>query len=266
MRLRYVDAFVFERVLEEGRTKPVVLGCRGEDEPAPIPVVVKALGCPEVHSRWQLVAEVVGNAVARRMGVETPEPFIVSIDAPVAAVVNRSLAALGYNHSLSPGHAAGCRLLAPTPVPYAPGQTLSPDQVRAAQDLYVFDLLSQNVDRRVDNVNCALTKHGIVAFDFELCFAHLFLKLIGQSAAQSWRPSDTMPFRKHVFYALVRSAPPAPPAVEAVLDLLDEEWWMGLVASLPETWQGEASRIGTEIARIIEHKSDFAEDVMRSLA
>ncbi len=69
-----LDAVRFEHRMSQGRTKPIVLGCRrvGAIGLLTEPKLVKVLGMPEVLPRI-LVAEIVGNAIARVMGVPTAE-------------------------------------------------------------------------------------------------------------------------------------------------------------------------------------------------
>src|SRR5690349_10893886 len=81
------QADYFERVLS-GRTRPLVLGCSPEltasESSGPDPqqeqriAVVKAMGLPEVN-QWNLFNELCGNRLARKLGIETPEPLLINI-------------------------------------------------------------------------------------------------------------------------------------------------------------------------------------------
>jgi hypothetical protein len=105
-----------------------------------------------------------------------------------------------------PGEAAGCELL--RLAPYSVGQSLSTDQRTQAARLYVFDMLSQNPDRRTQKVNCGLTTTGLVAFDFETCFQHLFLPVVGGLQGLDWEPSKSINPKDHLFHDLVKSCQP----------------------------------------------------------
>ena len=223
-------------------------------------MVVKAIGCPFVFSTWQLVTETVGNAVARRMGVLTPEPGIVWISPSVANLINRSLPPAENPTAIQPGFAAGCEYL-PRMVPFTPGQMLGPEVRAQAAKLFVCDLLSQNVDRRRDRVNCGLTKNGLVAFDFELSFAHLFVHLLGKTG-EPWEPSKTGIARNHLFLSIVKDHPASLELINSTLASLTPAWWGELVASLPPEWQPESAKLGQYLRSVTDHSEDFCRDIV----
>jgi hypothetical protein len=96
----------------------------GNPSPVSRTFVVKALGLPEV-TRLGLICELFGNLLAREVGVTTPAPALVDIDADAADALNTSLAPRGL--SIQPGLAVGCMYLRPL-LPF--GGSL-PDEVTA---------------------------------------------------------------------------------------------------------------------------------------
>lgn len=266
MRFQRYEAVRYEGTLPEGRTRPLILACRTDGEIGSQPKVVKAIGCPEVQFPYQLVAELVGNATARRMGIPTPEPCIVDVSEAAARAINLSVRADGYRHTIQPGPAAGCDLIRPAPSPVTANQNLTAAERTHASKLYVFDLLSQNPDRRKDKENCGLTKDGVIAFDFEMCFGHLFLPIIGGLASPSWEPSRSFPgCRRHLFWETTRDSLPIPEEIVELCRRLSAEWWSTLVESLPEQWHSLAGKVATVLAEINEHADDFERDIVRSL-
>ena len=228
--------------------------------------LVKAIGCPEITASRQLVAELLGNIVAKRMGIQTPEPCLVILETPICTAINASLRSLGFSQTIQPGYAAGCEWLRPPPVPYTIGQLLTPELRKQAVELYVFDMLAQNLDRRPDKVNCGLNSGGLVAFDFELCFQHLFLPIIGGLGGEHWQPSLSIAGRSHLFYRPTRTEPPSTESIEAMLAGITSDWWNGVSSSLPNEWTADANRLGSVVLEIAAHAREFAEDILRSLA
>lgn len=266
MSIPQYTAIRFEGIMSEGRTHPVVLGCREDAvDIVSAPKLVKAIGCPEVTARYQLVAEVLGNAIARRMGVQTPEPCVVAIDAPVCQAINASLRSLGYPHSIQPGYAAGSKWL-PGFAPYTVGQPLSNDLQLQAVRLYVFDMMSQNPDRRPDKVNCGLMGDGLIAVDFEMCFQHLFLPIIGGNTGKLWEPSKSLSGRRHLFFSIVQKCSATVDAVEQMVSGLTRSWWDGIMEGLPEAWRPEAERVAEVVLAVSENAAAFGVDILRSLA
>lgn len=263
MRILPYTATRFEKVMEEGRTHPVILSCRSANLVTPgRSLLVKAIGCPELHSKWQLVAEVVGNAAARQVGVLTPAPAVVEIPETMASLLNAGLREQGYDFRLNAGHAAGCDFL-PGISPWTIGQTLSSELRTQAMKLFAFDMMSQNPDRRRDKVNCGLTRAGLLAYDFELCFAHCFVPLIGSAKVLPWEPSNAGLDRSHLFYAEVRADPPDLEMVRDMALSLTPAWWSSVQQSLPEEWHHDAEKIGGDLLAIYEHADEFAKDVTR---
>lgn len=261
MRLRRLAATRFEHVITEGRTHPLVLACRSDRASGPEQrFLVKAIGCPEVRSSWQLVTETVGNAIARRMGVLTPVPAVVEISDVMARLVNRSLEGGGHSFKIEAGLAAGCEFI-PGLANFTVGQRLNPEMRNQAVRIFTFDMLSQNPDRRRDKVNCGLTKSGLIAFDFELCFAHKFLHVIGGDRIEPWEPSAAQISRNHLFYEEVKATPLAFETVEMMASDLNVEWWEALSIALPGPWRMDAERIGADLRLISSHAQDFAKDI-----
>ena len=244
----------------------MILACRPvEGGGALSPKVVKALGLPEVEATRQLVAETVGNATARHLRVTTPTPCVVHIDAMVARTINQSLKARGYDYAIKPGAASGCELIRPAPSPYTAGDALNDETRIEAVRLYVSDLLSQNSDRRKENVNCGWSRSRLLAFDFEMCFAHLFLPIIGGLLGNDWEPSKAFPCTSHLFHSIAKASPPDPNVTEMNVTGLSSAWWGELRNSLPASWHLEADKIGVAIQAIVAHAHDFAQDVQSSL-
>src|ERR1017187_3790181 len=96
--LKRWQAVSFRAVLENGRTKPLVVDCSEIGDsivldpntpkpPARREFVIKAPGNPEVTTSL-ITQELLGNILARRYGLQTPEPAIVMISEDFARVTN----------------------------------------------------------------------------------------------------------------------------------------------------------------------------------
>jgi hypothetical protein len=120
-----------EKVLKSGRTKPLVLNCLRKTEESSIAehgqFVVKCLGLPEVTERSSF-CKVVGNLLARELGVNTPSPALIDLGKTFVEVANLVLAGDGIRIQIV-------------------GTPLAPEEVPQAALLYGFDLLVQNPDR-----------------------------------------------------------------------------------------------------------------------
>jgi hypothetical protein len=120
-----------------------------------------------------LLCEYFGNVVAREANLMTPEPALVAIDADAAQMINESSAARAAGKSVPPGIAVGSELIRPAVHP-ARTSNLSPEQLREAAAIYVYDMLAHHADRRVTNPNLLIVRGHFVTIDFDMVFPFLW--------------------------------------------------------------------------------------------
>lgn len=244
------EAVGFVDVRRGGRTQPLVLRCRQNAQRAT--KLVKALGLPEL-TQSSLVCELMGNLLARQMGVFTATPCIVSISDEMA----QSLQGQGY--TVQAGLAVGCDYLENVKGWDAP-RTLSAAQMQQALCLFALDMLAQNPDRRPDNPNCGFTQAGeLWAYDFEMCFSHCFVPLLGGS-------SETLA-RGHLLYPYLRGQEHDWNLLaQHLAGLGDQQWWSTLMYNIPEAWRGHTQRIQSEVLSVVQNLTAWLKQLQRWLA
>jgi hypothetical protein len=166
--------------MREGHRVAMLVRCADDVTGAQREFIVKDLGCVDTTAAI-LCRELAGNLVARALGVQTPEPVVVTIGAAVAEASKYLVS--GRRGPLQPGWAAGAAL-ARLEQPMAPEFELPGPMLQEAMCLYAFDLVSRNTDRGVRNPNCALAGGHLIAYDFEACFYHSAAQ---QGAAPPWQ-------------------------------------------------------------------------------
>jgi hypothetical protein len=267
------EAERFEKVLEAGRTRPLVVDCAyypaaSSDEETNISagppdhrlMVVKSLGHPEV-TEISLFSEVFGNVLARELGVATPTPAIVNLSPEFVDAVGPLVAEYGV--SLAPGLGSGCEYLHGGLTPSVPGGFLTQEEFQQATLIYGFDLLVQNPDRRRDKPNCASLAGFLIAFDFERCFSFL-LPIIG-GLAQPWQVSRHGIAGNHLFHSVLKAKAPSWTPLIGRLHALTAERLDQLASSLPGTWQSEAPRVRQHVIEVIMKLQEFVLELQRSL-
>ena len=247
-----------EHVLE-GRTRPLVLRCSQigvNPNPVRRSLVVKAVGLPEV-TRLSLIRELLGNILARELGVYTSTPALVEIDAEVADALNVSLSPKGLR--LEPGIAVGCTYLRPL-LPVA-GDL--PEQAAAeVPRLYGFDLAVQNPDRRVENPNCALFENQLFAYDFEMAFS--FLMLIGNTL-EPWEVSRHGIAAQHLLYPRLRGRNPNWQPLLDALRVLTKERLEELIELLPPTWRAEVAGVRIHLSNLLGSLTALEDELQESV-
>lgn len=184
----------FIKILESGRTRPVLLECEAADEVgAPFGFfVVKAPGLPEVGA-YGLFVETLGYLLAGEFGVETPRPALIELAPEFVDTVNPVLSEAGL--SIEPGIAFGSELI-PGAVMVTGDEYQNPEQITQALNIFCYDLIVQNPDRLQKNPNCLIKNGRFIAFDFNMAFS--FLTLIGK-ANEPWELSKHQYSGTHVF-------------------------------------------------------------------
>jgi hypothetical protein len=270
--LKQWNAVSFRSVLDNGRTKPLVIECVQVpdsiliDLDAPAPerreFVVKAIGNPEVDESL-IIRELLGNVLARSYGLTTPEPGLISIsDAFAKAVTPRPSRQYGFQ--ISPGIAAGCEFIRGGLAPPPTNLSLTQAELAPLAVLYGFDLVTQNPDRLPNRPNFGLMGRTVVAFDFDQCFSFLYLIF---SLAQPWEVSKHGIAQKHFCYPNLKNAG-APISwadnIKAVMSFSDELLDV-LTAWIPEAWSGNSAKIREHLAAIRQHLGAFELELQGSV-
>lgn len=256
------EAERLDTVLNGGRTKPIVAECSRADV-APrdeIPTerfVVKGIGNPEVYP-FSLFNEVVGNLLARALGVDTPEPALIKVTPEFAAAAEMTLSNHGF--SLRPGIASGAAYLGTGLIPPTHG-ILGDDARDQAALIYAFDLVVQNPDRRIEKPNCAYQRDRIIAFDFEMCFSFIF----------SVGPSDPCDFANqrichdHFFRRVLSGrAVKWRPFLKSLIALSDDKI-DAILNAVPVEWRTYARNVARHMKHMRSQCDRIEHELQRSL-
>lgn len=259
--LQRCEALRFIKVLESGRTKPLIIECEcADDENYRTLQVVKAFNLPEVHEIG-LYCELLGNLLARELGVETPRPALINLSEDFVAVTNQVLRRYGLN--LRPGLGVGCEYLGEGFTSPVAGILLSPDEKAQAALIYAFDKLVQNPDRRDGNPNCAVKNGKFVAFDFNLAFT--FLLLIG-SQGEPWEFSKHRTEYEHIFLRSLRGREVGWQPFVDVVGQLTEDRIEELCGLVPIEWGNWNEKICAHLMSVVENKDKLIFELERSLS
>lgn len=193
IHIPHVKAASVLQVLSSGRTTPCLLLCSNEsgtdDE-----VVIKWRGALETKGKG-LIAELLASLLADDLGLPVPKPFFVEVEAgfivgegkPKLAAIARDSVGLNFGSEKLPAGVGTWPKDKPIPVLLRP----------LAAEVFAFDVLIQNPDRRRDNPNLLWSGNELYLCDHEQAFSFL-MGVIGWQPPWTGQGSDF--FRKHVFY------------------------------------------------------------------
>lgn len=227
--LEMVTATRFDRRMTNGKTKPCLMAC-DYDDGAEVEVVVKLSGGCE-RGIGGLITEAVVAMFAADLELPVPQPYVVLVDPALAQLIPdaeiRDLAAKSSNVAF------GSQLLPPSHSVWLHSRAIPQPLQQQAMEIFAFDALLLNADRRPSNPNCQSNGSTFAIYDHELCFVPPLF------APAPWTPNgleylradDAHLFRSGLqdtlidlsrFAGAVEAVTPA--RIQQYLDALPPEW------------------------------------------
>jgi hypothetical protein len=234
MEILHLSASQFIRPMGVGRTFPVLLGAE-EPNGGALEVVTKMRG-PELDAKSQ-IAELVAAPLAFHLGLEVPTAAVVDVPAGFEAIVPANLVSAFQR---SPGFNFGSAHLGTSFTTWAVGRSPAGVQRDQAADIFAFDLLVQNPDRRAGNPNLWSRSERLGVYDHEQAFSFLHLPILG-GAPKPWKSThQAAAFRfmeSHAFYASLRGAKLDFGPFGERLAALSDAVIQGLLSPVPAEWR-----------------------------
>ncbi|MCX7016372.1 MAG: hypothetical protein NTW86_28085 [Candidatus Sumerlaeota bacterium] len=194
-----------------------------------------------------LMCEVLAALLAQDLGIPVPEPFLVHLEsdlhlcAPDPDTAQRLKDSAGLNY--------GSRFLGPGFSEWPRGRSVPRSLLSTAADIFAFDVLVQNPDRRPEKPNCLHKSDQLFALDHELAFS--FLHAIGP-AQLPWKAEGLEYTRRHVFYDPLKGRAISLERFRGALEALSDERLQTLAESVPQDWQNS----GNALERIVDYMKE----------
>jgi hypothetical protein len=160
----------FHRFMTVGRTSPALCGCTDEAGNHVDDFVIRLRGGLE-NGPSGLLFELMGSRLAGAFGLDRPEPALISIDAEFAELVARANPGRATLMRNSVGMNFGSRLLIDV-TEWPIDKTIPHSMRQAALNVFAFDALIQNPDRRFSNQNL-LTRGDEIFYSIMSSLFHL---------------------------------------------------------------------------------------------
>lgn len=239
-----VDALSYQRTFSSGRTGPMLMRCSAPSGGgSELDVVVKLSGGCDTKEK-ALVREAFGAFLAEQLGFVVPRPYLVQMsDEFMGSIADRQvLAQLKASNRLAFGstYIKG----APQPLPISP---LPVGMHEAAANVFAFDALFGNLDRRVSRPNCFIHQGSIVLIDHEQAFSvldTLFAKPWPWIEGSLNPMVDNVP---HVFLSDVRGNTLDFSALKNRINGLHVSDVQVFLSAIPTEWGGAALAHGPEL-------------------
>ena len=164
--LEFVTATRYDKRMKNGKTKPCLMAAERADG-TEVELVVKFSGGCE-RGIGGLVVEAITAMFAADLELPVPEPFLVRVEPALIQLIPdaeiRDLCAASSNVAF------GSTLLPPSHSVWIHSRAIPQPLQQQAIEIFAFDALLLNADRRPSNPNCQSDGRSFAIYDHELCF------------------------------------------------------------------------------------------------
>ena len=220
----------FHRRVEKSRTEPSIVFCEtGEGEEAEF--FIKLHGSGE-RGAVGLVAEMMAAQLATDLDLPTPPSALLEVTAEFAATIPKADIAATFQKSL--GWNFGSRHVGPGFATWPQGRVPPAELRPLAAEIFAFDALIQNADRRTANPNCLTNGRELVMIDHELAFDFIGGEVLFWKPP--WEGGDLGFLRQHIFYEPLRKTPVDFNRLGGAIEALTADRMNSYAESVPVEW------------------------------
>lgn len=255
--LDMVEAIRFDRAMTKGRTLPLLMAAEHGDG-REVELVGKFSHGQNIGANG-LAREAISAMLAADLGLPVPQPLLVRVsdvfidtvlDPEAAALLRQSLR-VGFGSSKLPD---GYSL-------WPHSNSLPKRMLTQAAEIFAFDALIQNADRRPDNPNMQVKGHQFAIYDHELAFfweGVLFWK-------PPWQPGGldnvAQPDR-HVFFAAIKSQAVDLSRLIGAWEAISDARLAEYQAALPTEWESASYTIQKVLGFVRELRENIRSAMM----
>lgn len=164
--LDLITAVRFNARVSSGRTVPCRLTCERTNSEEVEVVAKLSAGCDRGVA--SLSIEAISAMLAADLDLPVPEPYLIMLEPEfITALPDPQVAELARRSSLV---AFGSKHLPPGYTSWPEGKSIPREAVATAVEIFAFDALIANPDRRRENPNCLFNGAALAIYDHELAF------------------------------------------------------------------------------------------------
>jgi len=263
--VRRLKASAYLRRIQSGRTHPAVFMCDDANGNNAGEFVVKLKGGIDAGVTG-LTCEIIASLLAKELGLNAPGSAIVEIDPAIGNLLSSKDSEMARIIRRSAGLNFGSEVLVGGYGVWPINKYVPASLRPSAGEIFAFDALIQNPDRKVNNPNLLWKGEELFLIDHELGFSFLFQ--IG-NANETWSlEGDAGAFlNEHVFYGELKGKEIALDRFQRALEAISDEDLASMVDQVPREWNNESvSRISSHLESVRDHAADFVKQVKWRLA
>jgi len=255
-----LSATSLQRILHSGRTKPCIFFCEDETGERNGEYVVKLKAGMETGVNG-LAAELIASQLAGFLDIPTPDAAIIELDAVIAEVIPDAGLALRIRGSS--GLNFGSRVITGGFDTWPVSKAIPSSLKTLAAEIFAFDAMIQNPDRRADKPNILWKGDELFIIDHEMSLMFVYDILPTPSP---WQISNLRFIKGHLFYNALKGQTVNLDRFAGALELLADNTIETMLTNVPEEWRSDnIAKIKTHISEIAQHSNNFVDEVRRTL-
>jgi hypothetical protein len=255
-----LSASAYLRKLESGRTSPALFLCEDENGKSAGEYVVKLRAGTEAGATG-LCCELLASLLADELGLPRPTSAIVEIDPRIGDLLSPKDADVAAIIRKSGGLNFGSKALSGGYCTWPVNKSIPASLIQIAAEIYAFDGLIQNPDRKANNPNLLWKRDEIYIIDHELAFSFLFqIGAAGLPWELAGQAGDFL--ADHVFGRDLKGKAFDLNRFKNALDGLTDFTLGALIDQVPIEWKNDhLSRIREHIAMVRDRSGEFIEQL-----
>ena len=254
-----VTAATFVRAFRSGRTCPSLMLCEADDG-GQIETVVKLYAGNEC-TRTGLICELLASLLAQDLDLTAPTPLLVDVATDFhTGIADPELAARFRN---SPGLNFGSRHLGAGYTTWPQGRSIPASLMQDAAEIFAFDLVIQNPDRRKDKPNLLRNGDEVAIFDHEMAFSFLYALVADEFP---WDGKGMGFAKEHVFYAGLKGRDVSWDRLQGALEAIDDGRLGMYTDAIPHAWRRDSGNAAERIAAYLKQARDNSKKLFRHIA
>lgn len=198
-----------------------------------------------------LTCELLSSLLASDLDLIVPKPFTVVVDSDFHEAIPDAILAELFRKSH--GFNFGSQYLRAGYTTWPQERSIPSSLMQMAADIFAFDLMIQNPDRRKDNPNILRKGDDLVIFDHEMAFS--FLYAIGL-AQYPWDNPGVGFLRDHVFFGGLKGRGFSWERLQGALEAIDDRRLRMYAEAVPVSWREEGKDATMQILKYIDKVRD----------
>lgn len=261
-----LEAVTFHKTFSTGRTTPCVLGCQNADGSPAGEYVVKLAGGVD-RGVVGLACECVSSRFAALLGIPAPAPAVIRLSAELVSTVQDPLIRRILDKSV--GENFGTAYFGGGYSTWPVSQSITAAQLSTASDIFAFDVLINNPDRRRQKPNLLFRGEDIFVIDHEMAFS--FTHALSQPADPAeWCSVEQLAFLKdHLFRSQLHKREVDYSRLVGASQAVDDEALACIEKDMPRAWKtGRFALILPYVKAVLRRRrpfTDIAKEVLAAL-